>query len=389
MFINNLLKKKVVMETEIKNAVLMFSPHPKAKRMQFSIPYVQKEDWQRIKQIPGAFYNRTQQMWSLPNTEGNLKRVQSYFGERLIIEERSKRATIPKIEASEKVQQELDRNHQTMVLKGFSESTIKTYTHDLKLFFNYFEKYDLKSIGKEQIEGFVFHLISKYKISEQKQNAIINAIKCYYEHCLEMPREYYNITRPKKSTNLPNVLSEEEVIKVLNQPANIKHRAILHTIYAAGLRVGEVIRLRIDDVRSEDGYLFIKDSKGKKDRHSVLSPYLLDILREYYKAYKPSYWLFEGQTGGQYSSRSIQSIYRKAVKETGVNPWSTPHTLRHSFATHLMQRGVNIRYIQSALGHASSKTTEVYTRIIAINNKTLTSPLDSLYNSTKFGNNKH
>src|SRR5690554_4878836 len=305
-----------------------------------------------------------------------------------------------------------------------------------------------------------------------------------------MPREYYNITRPKKSTNLPNVLSEEEVIKILNQPSNIKHRAILHTIYGSGLRVGEVIRLRVHDVRSDDGYLFIKDSKGKKDRHTVLSPHLLKLLREYYREHKPSYWLFEGQNGGQYSPRSIQNIFRKAVKETGANPWSTPHTFRHSFArseehtselqsrphlvcrllletyrhhrylhsfptrrssdlphllkllreyyrehkpsywlfegqnggqysprsiqnifrkavketganpwstphtfrhsfaTHLMQRGVNIRYIQSALGHASTKTKEVYTRILGINNKTLKSPLDSLYESTIFDENK-
>src|SRR5690625_5647670 len=117
-------------------------------------------------------------------------------------------------------------------------------------------------------------------------------------------------------------------------------------MYGSGIRVGEVIRLRVDDVRSDDGYLFIKDSKGKKDRHTVLSPHLLKLLREYYIEHKPSYWLFEGQDGGQYSARSIQNIYRRAVKETGANPWSTPHTLRHSFATHLMQRGVNIRYIQ-------------------------------------------
>src|SRR5699024_531236 len=184
------------------------------------------------------------------------------------------------------------------------------------------------------------------------------------------------------------VLSIEEVAAIINQPKNLKHRAILHLIYSAGLRIGEVIRLRISDIRSDDGYIFVKDSKGKKDRHTVLSNYLLKILRKYYKAYRPSYWLFEGQQGGQYSTRSIQSIYRKAVKETGSNPWSTPHTLRHSFATHLMQRGVNIRYIQSALGHASSKTTEVYTRILAINNETLTSTLDNLYKSVKFDDKK-
>src|SRR5690606_15210668 len=233
-----------------------------------------------------------------------------------------------------------------MVLKGFSISTIRSYNYALGQFLGFFEKEAYQTITKEQIEGFVFKLITKYGISEQKQNLLINAIKCYYEHTLGMPREYYTITRPKKSKDLPNVLSAEEVRLLLNHPKNIKHRAILHIIYAAGLRIGEVLRLRVKDIRSDDGYIFIKDGKGKKDRHTVLSPVLLELLRDYYKQHRPCYWLFEGQDGGQYSAKSIQNIYRKAVKATNGNPWSTPHTLRHSFATHLMQQGVNIRYIQ-------------------------------------------
>jgi site-specific recombinase XerD len=311
--------------------------------------------------------------------------VKVLFGDKLEMAELQSVAKMPKIVLSEKVQLELDRNHQKMILKGFSDSTIRNYQHALTNFFSYFEKEDYKEISKEQVEGFVYQLITKYKISEQRQNLLINAIKCYYEHTLEMPREYYNITRPKKSKNLPNVLSVEEVRLLLNHPTNIKHKAILHTIYAAGLRIGEVIRLRVKDIRSDDGYIFVKDSKGKKDRHTVLSAHLLDLLREYFKQHRPSYWLFEGQDGGQYSAKSIQNIYRKAVKETNSNPWSTPHTLRHSFATHLMQQGVNIRYIQSALGHSSSKTTEVYTRVLGISNKTLKSPLDTLYDSVTFG----
>lgn len=139
------------------------------------------------------------------------------------------------------------------------------------------------------------------------------------------PGGYYQITRPLKSVNLPNVLSMEEVAAILNQPKNLKHRAALHLMYSGGLRIGEVIWLRITDIRSDDGYIFIKDSKGKKDRHTVLSSYLLRLLRKYYRSYRPGYWLFEGQNGGQYSTRSIQNIYRKAVKETGSNPWSMPH----------------------------------------------------------------
>jgi site-specific recombinase XerD len=275
-----------------------------------------------------------------------------------------------------------------MILKGFSSATIRNYQSNLVQFLKYFENAEYREITKEQIEGFVYYLISKYKISEQKQNQLVNAIKCYYEHTLGMPREYYEITRPKKSKNLPNVLSEEEVRAIINFPTNTKHKAILHTIYGAGLRVGEIIRLRVKDIRSADGYIFVKDAKGKKDRHTVLSSFLLDLLRVYFKEYKPSYWLFEGQEGGQYTAQSVQRIYRRAVKGTNSNPWSTPHTLRHSFATHLMQRGVNIRYIQSALGHASTKTTEVYTRVLGISNKTLKSPLDTLYETGIFEKDK-
>lgn len=364
--------------------IIMYRPLTNAGRIKFFIPYLLTAEREAFKKLNTSFYHPNQKLWSLVNTQANINMAKELFGEKLQIANLKPIAKIPKVVLSEKIQMELDLNHQKMVLKSFSDSTIRSYQHALSQFFSYFEKADYKEISKDQIEGFVFHLITKYKISEQKQNLLINAIKCYYEHTLEMPREYYNITRPKKSRNLPNVLSFKEVRLLLNHPKNIKHRAILHIIYAAGLRVGEVIRLRVKDIRSDDGYIFIKDSKGKKDRNTVLSSCLLELLREYYRQHRPSYWLFEGQDGGQYSTKSIQNFYRKAVKETNSNPWSTPHTLRHSFATHLMKQGVNIRYIQSALGHASSKTTEIYTQVLGISNKTLKSPLDTLYESITF-----
>ncbi|QAA82218.1 recombinase XerD [Aequorivita sp. H23M31] len=367
------------METQAKYQVIMYRPLPNAGRIKFFIPYPLTEMREAFKKLNTSFYHNNQKLWSIVNTQANLKLTSELFGDLLRIEDLKPIAKMPTVAYSEKIQNELDKNHQKMVLKGFSNSTIRSYQQVLGQFFSYFEKEDYKTISKEQVEGFVYHLISKYNITEQRQNLLISAIKCYFENTLEMPREYYNITRPKKSKDLPNVLSVEEVRNLLTQPKNIKHKAILHIIYAGGLRIGEVIRLRVTDVRSADGYIFIKDSKGKKDRHTVLSTFLLELLREYYKEHKPSYWLFEGQDGGQYSAKSIQNIYRKAVKETKSNPWSTPHTLRHSFATHLMQQGVNIRYIQSALGHSSSKTTEVYTRVLGISNKTLKSPLDTLF----------
>lgn len=371
-----------------KTHIIMYSPLAKAGRIKLFIPYKMIKEREAFKKLNSTYYHFHQKLWSIINTAENIKKLELLFGEKLLKQNTEAPIALPQVEISEGIQTELDRNHQKMILKGFSQATIRNYQSNLIQFFKYFEATEYQEITKEQIEGFVYYLISKFKISEQKQNQLINAIKCYYEHTLGMPREYYNITRPKKSKDLPDTLSKQEVVAIINYPSNIKHKAILHVLYAAGLRVGEAVRLRVADVRSDDGYLFIKDSKGKKDRHCTLSPMLLDILREYYRQYKPSYWLFEGQDGGQYTTQSIQRIYRKAVKGTKSNPWSTPHTLRHSYATHLMEHGVNIRYIQSSMGHSSTKTTEVYTRVIGINNKTLTSPLDTLYESTKFGKEK-
>lgn len=371
-----------------KTHIILFLPQAKAGRVKLFIPYEMSKEREAFKKLNSSFYHYHQKLWSIVNTSENIRKLELLFGEKLLKQATQAPTALPKLEISEAIQAELDRNHQKMILKGFSSATIRNYQSNLVQFLKYFEKAEYLEITKEQIEGFVYYLISKYKISEQKQNQLVNAIKCYYEHTLGMPREYYEITRPKKSKNLPNVLSEEEVRAIINFPTNTKHKAILHTIYGAGLRVGEIIRLRVKDIRSADGYIFVKDAKGKKDRHTVLSSFLLDLLRVYFKEYKPSYWLFEGQEGGQYTAQSVQRIYRRAVKGTNSNPWSTPHTLRHSFATHLMQRGVNIRYIQSALGHASTKTTEVYTRVLGISNKTLKSPLDTLYETGIFEKDK-
>lgn len=165
---------------------------------------------------------------------------------------------------------------------------------------------------------------------------------------------------------------------LINAPDNIKHRAILWSIYACGLRLSEVISLRLIDIHSEEACIYIKSAKGKKDRRVPLSPHLLSLLRRYYKMYKPSYWLFEGQQGGQYSPSSIQKIFPRAVEKSGVHPWATLHTLRHSCATHMLQQGVNLRYIQAFLGHSNSKTTEIYTHLINFDKSQIQSPLDVL-----------
>ncbi len=321
------------------------------------------------------------QIGSLVNTPSLLKRLQAIFGSdyEMVIPEQ--KCQIPEVKLSESSLNILAQLERKIVLKGYSPRTRSQYRTAMIRFLGYFQARNIELLTKSEIEGFIYLLISKYKIKEPAQNAMISAIKFYYEHVLGRPREYYDLTRPKKSATLPNVLGEKEIISLLQAPKNLKHRAILYLIYSAGLRISEVPRLRIQDIHSDDGYIFVKGAKGKKDRHTILSQTTLLLLRQYYKAYKPAYWLFEGRTGGQYSTTSITKLFRKAVQTSGVNPWATVHTLRHSFATHLLQQGSSTRQIQALLGHSSSKTTEVYTHVMNVANKTILSPLDRITQS--------
>jgi len=369
--------------------ILIYKPISQAKRIKISIPFEMKAEREMLKKIEGRWYHKSQRLWSVPYTTENLSLLKKIFVGKYEMVDQNATPKIPAITLNTKSMEELAKVHQKLVLKGYSEHTLRNYKHELATFFKYFENFDLKKLDKEKIESYIFYLIEKYKISESKQNTAINAIKFYYEQVLNLPREYYDIQRPKKQKSLPNVLSQEEVLALINYPKNIKHKAVLYTIYSCGLRVSELLNLRIKDIRSDDGYVFIKGAKGKKDRHTVLSENLLIVLREYFKKHKPSYWLFEGRDGGKYSAKSVQAIFRKAQQGSGANPWSTPHTLRHSFATHLLENGENLRNIQIMLGHDSSKTTEIYTHVINVSNKKIRNPLDIILKSSKFDNNNN
>jgi len=190
-------------------------------------------------------------------------------------------------------------------------------------------------------------------------------------------RTYY-IQRPKKGRNLPSVLSEQEVQLILNSTDNLKHKAILSLIYSAGLRRSELINLQSGDIDSKRMYVIIRSGKGNKDRYSILSEKVLELLRQYFREYKPREWLFEGQYGGQYSATSIQNILKQAVRRAGIKKRVTVHTLRHCFATHLLEHGVDLRYIQELLGHQNPKTTEIYTHITQRGLGKIKSPIDGL-----------
>jgi site-specific recombinase XerD len=356
-------------------------------RLRVDLPY--KKDWiEKIRQVEGRRWHSEQQCWTIPDSPLCNAQLKSLFGDNLQFDLTDKEPPVkrkPKVLVNGKKEKielmysgELTKLEEKLLLKRMSYNTIKTYKNSFAGFLKYYENIHPESITEQQIKDYLLKLIRENNISVSYQNTTINAIKFYYEQVLGRPRTYYDLERPKKPFVLPDILTEEEVVRLLGAAENIKHKCILLTIYSGGLRLGELVNLRIKDVQKTQNCIFIKGGKGKKDRQTLLSPVLLEHLRHYYRQFQPQYWLFEGQYGGQYSPRSVQSILRAAVEKSGVNPYATVHTLRHSFATHLLSKGVNLRYIQALLGHESSKTTEIYTHITGDMWKVVQSPLDGL-----------
>lgn len=269
-----------------------------------------------------------------------------------------------------------------MILKlrelRYSEKTLKTYKSLLEEFINHYPTHDIDKIDEQKIVAFCQYLVIDRKVSASYQNQAINAIKFYYEKVLGGQRKFYFLERPNKEKSLPTVLSTEEITLLLKQLTNLKHKAILTLIYSAGLRISEAINLKIKDIDSNRMQIRIQQGKGKKDRYTILSVKTLDLLRNYFKEYKPEEYLFEGLEGGQYSARSIQTFFQEICQKVGILKKVSVHTLRHSFATHLLENGTDLRYIQVLLGHESSKTTEIYTHMTTKGFDQIKSPLDSL-----------
>ena len=259
-----------------------------------------------------------------------------------------------------------------------SENTLRVYSSAFEQFCNYYKDHPLENISQEQITKYMQHLVVDRKVSSSYHNQAINAIKFYYERVLNGDRKIYLLDRPRKEQKLPVVLNQEEVKQLLKCIDNIKHRALVMLVYSSGLRLSEIVGLKIKDLDSVQMQIRVQQGKGKKDRVTILSERVLEILRRYFQQYQPKEWLFEGADGGQYSKRSAQQIVKDAARKAGIKKKISIHTLRHSFGTHLLESGTNLRYIQSLLGHESIKTTEIYTHITLKGFDQLRSPMDDL-----------
>lgn len=273
----------------------------------------------------------------------------------------------------------IQKTRRQLRLKRYANSTQKTYLYFLKSFF-YFSKLPVHELSEEHVKPFIESLILK-KLSRSAQNQAINALKFYFEKILQKPTNYYYFDRPRKEYKLPVVLTPDEIKRILESCGNVKHKMILKTIYALGLRVGELLNLKISDFDKQRKCVHIKQSKGNKDRIIPLPELLLIELRQYYKSFSPTIYLFEGSKGSgtSYSASSIQKVLKRAVKKVGIKKKVTTHSLRHSYATHLMNRNIDLRTIQTLLGHRSLKTTQIYTHLTDENILKTPSPLEFIY----------
>jgi len=276
-------------------------------------------------------------------------------------------------------QGQVDQFEHWLKSKRYSSNTVKIYTEALKTFLKFHHGKNVAVLTQQDLIQFNNDYILKNKYSASFQNQVVNALKLFFRVIENRELDPELIHRPKREKALPNVLSKEEVKAILESLQNIKHRAMLSLIYACGLRSGELLTLKPEHVDSKRLLLIIKRGKGNKDRIVPLSMKIIELLRIYYKAFKPVTYLFEGQTAGrQYDSRSLQQVLKHALAKTRIRKPVTLHWLRHSYATHLLEAGTDLRYIQEILGHKSSKTTELYTHVSTKSIQKINSPFDTL-----------
>jgi len=350
------------MRTSVYNEVVLEKIQFDSKKIVLAYFNEDKNINQIIKKIPGTIWNPIINAWDVLDDDFILQSIEK------LNNQKESENTIASIENLKK----------WMLSKRYSANTIKTYTHVLSVFFKFFNTKQPSEIVSNDIIIFNVEYILKNKLSGTYQSQFINALKLYYNINENKKLDPKKLIRPKKQNSLPKVLSEKEIFLLLNSIKNMKHKTMLCLIYSAGLRRGELLNLKISDIESDRNLIAIRSGKGMKDRYVPLSNTILTMLRVYYKLYKPKHYLFEGVNGGKYSERSIELVLKNAAKQAGFTKPLTLHMLRHSYATHLLEQGTNLRMIQEILGHKSPKTTQIYTHVSNESLKKIQSPFDKL-----------
>lgn len=342
-----------------------------------------------IKSLPDPKWSEHYHMAYIPNTKGNLAIIFNTFKGMVWVNYNRFLTNRPINTDNENVDVEWFRKRKPipgyrtcpeeyllkLELKRYANNTVRIYVSFFEMFINHYREKRLNAINESDIRTFLQKLIQR-NVSNSYLNQAINAIKFYYEVVLGMPNRFYEIERPRKQSKLPIVISKEEILRLIENTNNIKHRCIIELLYGSGLRRSELLNLKIGDIDSKRMLVRVQGGKGNKDRYTLLSQTALEDLRIYFRAWKPQKYLFEGRQAGRYTAESVLQIVKSAAVKAGVSQNVTPHVLRHSFATHLLESGVDLRQIQVLLGHGSSKTTEIYTHVATNTFNNIKNPLD-------------
>ncbi|BDD12581.1 integrase (plasmid) [Fulvitalea axinellae] len=330
----------------------------------------------------GGRYDAVNKHWILPYTDKVLAKVKEVlapmYPEIEVEDCREKRAKKKTKRLREHYRPCPEEMKEKLRVKRYSESTVRTYTSMFSEFLSYHYAHSPEEITADQIKAYMRHLVAEREVSESYQNQMINAIKFFYEKVLGGQRRTYFVERPRSGRNLPTVLSQTEMSALLKGIPNVKHKTIVTVIYSCGLRISELISMKVSDIDYGSRRILLKQAKGKKDRYVPLAERTELMVRAYLKRYNPEEYLFEGPSGGQYSPSSVRKFLKRYSKAVGIKKNVCPHTLRHSCATHLLENGVDLRYIQHLLGQNDSKTTEVYTHITEMGLNNIKNPLDQL-----------
>ena len=329
------------------------------------------------KKLKDARWSRSMQSWYLNFTQENIQLVTEIFKDITPINSDK----LPKkdlfkrnLTASEKIL----LNDFYLYLKGkrYSTSTLQTYTFFVADFINFYTKKALEELTNRDVELFIEKVFIERNYSVSSQRQFVSALKLFIVFYPQTKINDLVLERPKRSRQLPSVLSQEEVLSIIQSTQNLKHRAIIALLYSCGLRISELINMKLADFHIERKQLIVKNGKGRKDRYVSLADSFLPLLSNYYNSYKPKIFFVEGQNGGKYSAESVRQFLRKSCLKAKIKKNVTPHTLRHSYATHLLENGVDIRYIQSLLGHAKPETTMIYTHVKRKDLMDIQNPLD-------------
>lgn len=330
-----------------------------------------------IKSLKDTYWSQSLKAWYLNYSQENLQVILTLFKDLTEINAtKVDKKVVFKRNLTDSQKKLLNNFYLYLKGKRYSKSTIQTYTFFIADFVSFHTKTSLEELTNRDVELFIEKVFIErdYSISSQRQ--FISSLKIFTSFYPQTKINDLKLERPKRSRKLPNVLSQEEILQIIAFTQNLKHRAIIALIYSCGLRISELINLKLVDFHIERKQLIIKEGKGRKDRYVSLADSFLPLLSNYYNSYKPKVYFTEGQNGGKYSSESVRQFLRKSCLKANIIKTVTPHTLRHSYATHLLENGVDIRYIQSLLGHSKPETTMIYTHVKRKDLMEIQNPLD-------------